>query len=121
MKHLFSTALAFVVASFAGFAQCEADHVVEASSFMYAPSMLTIEQGESVAFVNLGGTHDVNGDVDSQTGMSFGNPEAFYLDAVSGAPEESASAPTPSTCPARTTTIAALATTPPKAWWLPSS
>ena len=50
MKHLFSTALAFVVASFAGFAQCEADHVVEASSFMYAPSMLTIEQGESVAF-----------------------------------------------------------------------
>ena len=87
MKHLFSTAIAFMVASFAGFAQCEADHVVEASSFMYAPSMLTIEQGESVAFVNLGGTHDVNGDMDSQTGMSFGNPEAFYLGAVSGAPE----------------------------------
>ena len=87
MKHLFSTALAFVMASFAGLAQCDADHVVEASSFMYAPSMLTIEQGESVAFVNLGGTHDVNGDVDSQTGMSFGNPEAFYLGAVSGAPE----------------------------------
>ena len=87
MKHLFSTALAFVVASIAGFAQCEADHVVEASSFMYAPSMLTIEQGESVAFVNLGGTHDVNGDVDSQTGMSFGNPESFYLGAVTGTPE----------------------------------
>ena len=87
MKHLFSTALALVLASFAGFAQCDADHIVEASSFMYAPSSLTIEQGESVAFINLGGTHDVNGDVDSQTGMSFGNPESFYLDAVSGAPE----------------------------------
>ncbi len=87
MKHLFSTALALVMASFAGFAQCDADHIVEASSFMYAPSSLTIEQGETVAFINLGGTHDVNGDVDSQTGMSFGNPEAFYLDAVSGAPE----------------------------------
>ena len=51
------------------------------------PSMLTIEQGESVAFFNLGGTHDVNGDVDSQTGTSFGNPEAFYIGAVSGSPE----------------------------------
>ena len=68
-------------------AMCPADHVVEVSSYMYAPSTLTIAQGESVAFVNLGGTHDVNGDVDSQTGMSFGNPESFYLGAISGSPE----------------------------------
>ena len=47
MKQSFSTALAFVVASFTGFAQCEADHVVQASSFMYSPNELTIEQGES--------------------------------------------------------------------------
>ena len=87
MKELFSTALACVLASFTGIAQCEADHVVEASSFTYAPSTITIEQGESVAFVNLGGTHDVNGDVDSQTGMSFVNPESFYIGAVTGTPE----------------------------------
>ena len=87
MKQLFSTALALLLASFTGIAQCEADHVVEASSFEYSPSAITIEQGESVAFVNLGGTHDVNGDVDSQTGMSFGNPESFYIGAVTGTPE----------------------------------
>ena len=87
MKHLFSTALVFAMASISGIAQCEADHVVEASSFTYAPNMLTIEQGESVAFVNFGGTHDVNGEVDSQTGESFGNPESFYFGAVSGSPE----------------------------------
>ena len=83
MKHLF-TGLAFCLATIAGFAQCEADHTVEASSFSYAPTTLTIEQGESVAFVNTQGFHDVNGVTDSQTGESFNNPADFSLEAISG-------------------------------------
>ena len=70
---------------------CEFDNVcnvegvvVEASSWQYNPANLSIEPGQTVVWSNLGGTHDVNGDIDSQTGSSFGNPEAFSLAAVSG-------------------------------------
>jgi plastocyanin len=64
---------------------CNVDGVeVEASSFQYVPSSLSVEPGATVTWTNMGGTHDVNGDIDSQTGMSFGNPEAFYIAAVSG-------------------------------------
>ena len=64
---------------------CNVDGVVvEASSFQYVPSALSVQPGQTVLWVNLGGTHDVNGDLDSQTGMSFGNPEAFYIAPVTG-------------------------------------
>ena len=64
---------------------CNVDGVVvEASSFQYNPANLNIEPGQTVVWSNLGGTHDVNGDIDSQTGSSFGNPEAFYLAPVVG-------------------------------------
>ena len=64
---------------------CNVDGVeVEASSFQYVPSSLSVEPGATVTWTNMGGTHDVNGDIDSQTGVSFGNPEAFYIAAVSG-------------------------------------
>ena len=65
-------------------AQCDADHVVFASNYSYEPSFLEVELGESVAFVNNGGYHDVNGDVNSITGQSYNNPEPFYLSPVSG-------------------------------------
>ena len=83
MKHLF-TGLAFCLATIAGFAQCEADHTVEASSFIYAPTTLTIEQGESVAFVNTQGFHDVNGVTNTLTGESFNNPADFSLGSIAG-------------------------------------
>ncbi|MEE2920086.1 MAG: lamin tail domain-containing protein, partial [Bacteroidota bacterium] len=64
---------------------CNVDGVVvEASSFQYNPANLNIEPGQTVVWSNLGGTHDVNGDINSQTGSSFGNPEAFYLAPVVG-------------------------------------
>ena len=82
MKHLF-TGLAFCLATIAGFAQCEADHTVEATSNLtFEPSMLTIEQGESVAFLNVGGNHDVNGVTNTVTQDPFGNPVDFSFDAV---------------------------------------
>ena len=86
MKNFFFLLGSLLVSGFA-FAQCEADHTVEASSFQYAPEVLNIEVGETVAFVNLGGQHDVNGIASSIDGMSFNNPEEFYLDPVMGGAE----------------------------------
>ena len=57
-------------------------HYIEASNFSYVPSSLTIHQGDTVTWVNTGGTHDVNGDINAQTGSSFNNPVSFYLSAV---------------------------------------
>ena len=84
MKHLF-TSLALCLATIAGFAQCDpsADHIVEATSNLtFVPATLTIEQGESVAFLNVGGNHDVNGVTNTVTQDPFGNPVDFSFDAV---------------------------------------
>ena len=59
-----------------------ADHTVLAGSFYFSPQDLTINEGESVAFINEGGFHDVNGNVSVLSGESFDNPEAFSLGAV---------------------------------------
>ena len=67
------------------YAQCDnADYTVQASNYSYSPSMLTIESGQSVAFLNMGGYHDVNGQINSITGAPYNNPEDFYLSPVSG-------------------------------------
>ena len=52
-------------------------HTVNAGSFYYTPNQLTISQGDIVEWVNDGGLHDVNGNINSITGLSFGNPESF--------------------------------------------
>ena len=61
-----------------------ADQVVNAGNYYYSPSVLNIPVGNTVAWSNDGGFHNVNGDVNAQTGESFNNPESFFLDAVSG-------------------------------------
>ena len=52
-------------------------HTINAGSYYYAPSSLTIAAGDTVEWINDGGTHDVNADIDSQTGLSFNNPVNF--------------------------------------------
>ena len=85
MKNLFSFFAAALLTAFVGQAQCEADHTVEASSFQYAPADLTIEAGESVAFLNMGGFHDVNFTTNSITSEPFNNPaDVGSLAAVNG-------------------------------------
>ena len=59
------------------------DHTILAGSYYYSPSSLTINVGETVAWINEAGFHDVNGNVSVLTGASFGNPEIFSLGAVS--------------------------------------
>ena len=64
---------------------CNLDGIeVTASSFAFVPSDLTVDIGSLVFWVNIGGTHSVNGDIDTQTGVSFGNPEAFGFPSVVG-------------------------------------
>ena len=57
--------------------------VVEASNFMYSPAAVEIEAGQTVVWVNIGGTHDVNG-VSSTLGDMWSNPETFSHPTVNG-------------------------------------
>jgi len=66
---------------------CNLDGIeVAAISFSYTDADLTVNVGDLVYWGNYGGTHDVNGNIDSQTGLSFGNPEPFSLPTISGSP-----------------------------------
>lgn len=47
------------------------------STYYYNPSNLSIQQGDIVVWINDGGCHDVNGDVNSITNTPFNNPETF--------------------------------------------
>ena len=62
----------------------QSSFTVNAGNFYYNPSILTINVGDTVFFYNDGGFHDVNGDVNSLTGISFNNPVSFYIQPVSG-------------------------------------
>ena len=69
------------------YAQCEADHTVLLNDFNFVPSELVILPGESVAFINIQGNHDLNGGINSVTGESFENPVEFNLEPTIGSAE----------------------------------
>lgn len=77
MKHL---TLLFIFAGLnAAFAQaqCEADATVYLTDFLFTPSEFTISVGQTVAFVNAEGTHNVDGTAE-------GNPVSFFLEETVG-------------------------------------
>ena len=66
---------------------CNLDGIEVATiSYSYTATDLSVDVGDLVYWVNYGGFHDVNGDIDSQTQLSFGNPAAFSLPAITGSP-----------------------------------
>ena len=73
MKHLLRTLFLSLI-SLTAFATV---HQVNSGMFYYTPSELTINVGDTVVWINDGGTHDVNGNINSITGNSFENPESF--------------------------------------------
>lgn len=73
MKHLLRTIFLSLI-SLTAFATV---HQVNSGGFYYTPSELTINVGDTVVWINDGGTHDVNGNISSISGESFGNPESF--------------------------------------------
>ena len=58
-------------------AQCEADATVYLTDFLFTPSDFTVSVGETVAFVNAEGTHNVDGTAE-------GNPVSFFLEETEG-------------------------------------
>ena len=62
---------------FSQIAISQANHTINAGSFYYSPSSITINQGDNVTWVNDGGLHDVNGLINSITNEPFNNPESF--------------------------------------------
>jgi uncharacterized surface protein with fasciclin (FAS1) repeats len=52
-------------------------HSINAGSYYFTPANLTINAGDTVEWINDGGNHDVNADINSQTGSSFNNPASF--------------------------------------------
>ena len=58
-------------------AQCEADATVYLTDFLFTPNEFTISVGETVAFVNAEGTHNVDGSAE-------GNPVSFFLEETVG-------------------------------------
>ena len=55
----------------------QTSHSINAGDYYYIPNVLTINIGDDVSWVNEGGYHNVNFDVNTITGSSFSNPEAF--------------------------------------------
>ena len=81
---LFVFCTSFLVENFYSQGSCDADHTVLLINYEFSPSELTIAPGETVAFINVEGTHDVNGITNSITGEPFNNPEDFYLNEAVG-------------------------------------
>ncbi len=80
--------LALTLCSLAGLhAQCEADHTIVMADYYFAPAELTILPGETVAFINVQGTHDINGITNTLTGEPWNNPAEFYLQQTEGTEE----------------------------------
>jgi uncharacterized surface protein with fasciclin (FAS1) repeats/plastocyanin len=58
-------------------AQCEADNTVYLTDFIFTPNEFTISVGQTVAFINAEGTHNVDGTAES-------NPVSFFLEETEG-------------------------------------
>ena len=52
-------------------------HTINAGDYYYYPTQLTVDVGDSVVWINDGGFHDVNGNINTVTGQPFNNPETF--------------------------------------------
>lgn len=63
-----------------------ADHTILVSNYSFTPSELTIAPGETVAFINVEGLHNVNGITNTLTGVLFNNPEDFFIPEIDGSP-----------------------------------
>ena len=62
----------------------DADFLIYAEGLTFTPDAIEVPVGSVVGWVNTGGNHNANGDINTLTSMSFNNPEAFYFDLISG-------------------------------------
>ena len=52
-------------------------YTVNAGNFYYTPQILTVNLGDTVHWLNDGGFHNVNFDINAMTGASYNNPVSF--------------------------------------------
>ena len=78
LSFIFSTFLALVFSS-------QSNHVVNTVNNSFSPSIITVDVGDTVTWVNGGGTHNVNGNQStfSNNPSSFGNSLRKWLDLLS--------------------------------------
>ena len=81
-KSIMKNLLRIFILSFITFSAFATVHQVNSGMFYYEPSSLTISIGDTVVWINDGGTHDVNGNINTINGESFGNPESFSSSAT---------------------------------------
>ena len=74
---LLTCCISFFLNGFISRSQCEADATIYLTDFLFTPSELTISVGQTVAFVNAEGTHNVDGTAES-------NPVSFFLEETEG-------------------------------------
>tara|TARA_B100001115_G_scaffold167772_1_gene147024 strand:+ start:943 stop:1431 length:489 start_codon:yes stop_codon:yes gene_type:complete len=55
----------------------QTSHIVNAGMLYFSPNQLNISIGDTVHWINEGGNHNVNFDINTITGLSFNNPESF--------------------------------------------
>ena len=64
------------------FSVFSASFQVNAGEYYFAPNNLTINIGDTVFWINDLGYHNVNGNINTLTGLSFNNPENFFSNAT---------------------------------------
>ncbi|MDA7794643.1 plastocyanin/azurin family copper-binding protein, partial [Flavobacteriales bacterium] len=82
-NNLFGKCLITLTALFLSISVIADTHVINAGSYYYYPSSLTINLGDTVNWYNDGGFHNVNADMNAITGDSYNNPESFISSATS--------------------------------------
>tara|TARA_B100001287_G_scaffold271925_1_gene272892 strand:+ start:5111 stop:5599 length:489 start_codon:yes stop_codon:yes gene_type:complete len=55
----------------------QTSHIVNTGMLYFNPYELNISTGDTVYWINEGGNHNVNFDINTLTGLSFNNPESF--------------------------------------------
>ena len=63
----------------------QTSYTVSSGNFYYYPGVLNINVGDTVYWINDGGFHNVNFDINTITGLSFNNPQSFISTPTSGA------------------------------------
>ena len=61
----------------ANFIHSQSSHQVSSGNFYFTPSILKINLGDTVNWINDGGFHNVNFDINTISGVSFNNPQSF--------------------------------------------
>lgn len=77
MKKLSNISVIILLMMFPVLIFSQISHTINSGNFYYSPSVLNINAGDTVSWINDGGFHNVNFDVNTITGLSFNNPEDF--------------------------------------------